>query len=481
MAKIKFGAIVTDMRGKVGSHVFSKNKSGAYARSFKTNVVSNTDSQQVVRQRLAMFSTQWSSLTQSQRDNWNSSVAAFKHTNVFGNVINPSGFDLYVKLNCNLDQIGIAPLTVPPVPGLVQNVSSLSLMSNEDSAVFEVTFDRSAISDDIVLVLNATSSISPGKNYVKNLLRQIHVLTDDNVSPYDAYAAYTAKFGVPQANARVSISMVGVNAITGQKSAPLNATAIVQGLNPATVALLAAMVVQPSTPEIIAINEMIVSLIDTGIFAKLDYLHVYAQETSQAALLNWVAPSDFTGSLVNAPTFTSDRGFAGDGLTSYIDTNFNPSADGVNFTLNKAAHGVYVRTDPGVGAYAEIGAEDAGGDFTSIHVRFSDGNNYVLVNNNAGGNVNFANASALGFFTGRRSASNILASNKNGVQQAANATVSTALPNLNMWVCGVDNNGVLLRPSPRQLALSYAGSSDIDDAVFYSIIQTYMSAVGANV
>ncbi len=70
MAKIKFGAIVTDMRGKVGSQVFSRNKSGAYARSFKVNVLSATPAQITTRNRLAGFSAAWRSLTQEQRDSW---------------------------------------------------------------------------------------------------------------------------------------------------------------------------------------------------------------------------------------------------------------------------------------------------------------------------------------------------------------------------------------------------------------------------
>lgn len=227
MAKIKFGAIVTDMRGKVGSQVFSKNKSGAYVRSQKVNVVSSTADQVTVRNRLVSFSQGWRSLNQSDRDAWNNAVDSFRHTNVFGNVINPSGFDLYVKLNFNLDQVGIAPLTLPPLPGLVQNVSSLAVFSESVSPSIFVAYDNSSLSSDHKLILSATACISTGINYVKNRLRVIRVIDLSEVSPLNVSVEYLAKFISITASTRISVSMIGINTVTGQKSSPLSASCIV--------------------------------------------------------------------------------------------------------------------------------------------------------------------------------------------------------------------------------------------------------------
>jgi hypothetical protein len=40
---------------------------------------------------------------------------------------------------------------------------------------------------------------------------------------------------------------------------------------------------------------------------------------------------------VNSPTWTANQGFTGNGTSSYIDTNFNPATQGVNYTLNDAS------------------------------------------------------------------------------------------------------------------------------------------------
>ncbi len=229
MAKIKFGAIVTDMRGKVGSQVFSKNRSGAYARSFKVNVLSATPAQVTTRNRLAGFSAAWRGLTQGQRDSWNGNVEAFKHTNVFGSIINPSGFDLYVKLNCNLDQVGVAALSTAPLPGVSANVGSVGIVADNVAPNFLVSFDASPVPAGHFLVLSATACISPGINYVKNRLRQIVILPVATASPYNGYADYIAKFLNLIASQRVSVSIVAVNNVTGQKTKPLYATTIVAG------------------------------------------------------------------------------------------------------------------------------------------------------------------------------------------------------------------------------------------------------------
>ena len=230
MAKIKFGAIVTDMRGKVGSQVFSKNRFGAYARGFKVNVISATPAQITARNRLATFSTAWRSLLQSTRDAWNEAVPNFKHTNIFGSIISPSGFDLYVKLNCNLDQIGIARLVNPPSPGLIQNVSNLSIAADQVAGTLTISFDDSLVSADHYFIFSTTNCISPGIKYVKNLLRAIAIVPQGTASPYNAFAEFIAKYGALVASQRISVSCVSVNSITGQKSAPVYATTLVAGL-----------------------------------------------------------------------------------------------------------------------------------------------------------------------------------------------------------------------------------------------------------
>ena len=74
MAKIKFGMMMTDARGKLGGQVFSKNRSGAYVRTKVTPVNPRTAAQPLSRSILGTLSASWSGLTEVQRRSWNAAV-----------------------------------------------------------------------------------------------------------------------------------------------------------------------------------------------------------------------------------------------------------------------------------------------------------------------------------------------------------------------------------------------------------------------
>lgn len=75
-----------------------------------------------------------------------------------------------------------------------------------------------------------------------------------------------------------------------------------------------------------------------SVWADIDVFWIFANDGGQDyARLNHKDPSTFLITLVNSPTFTSNVGFASNGTTSYEDTNWDPSSDGVNFTQDDAS------------------------------------------------------------------------------------------------------------------------------------------------
>jgi hypothetical protein len=97
----------------------------------------------------------------------------------------------------------------------------------------------------------------------------------------------------------------------------------------------------PSAGQQILQNQLVVDLKDAGVWSKLDTFANFATDgDSDFALIDWVRLTDYTA--VNSPTFTTNQGFAGDGTSSYINTNFNPETSGVNYQLNNASRFYYV-------------------------------------------------------------------------------------------------------------------------------------------
>lgn len=225
--KVKYGAIVTEGRGKINGFVASRNKAGAYFRTKVTPSNPDTTYQAAVRSRLASRSQAWKGLTDIQRTAWNSAVGDFTKTDVFGDTQTPSGFNLYVALNNNIINIGESALTTPPVPQSVIAFTSLSVAAANGAQTLTVTF-AAAIAATEKILLFATPAVSPGKSFVKNLYRQIGVLTSTDTSPYDAETEYIAKFGsIGEAGQKIFIKAVPVSVASGQAGSALSASATI--------------------------------------------------------------------------------------------------------------------------------------------------------------------------------------------------------------------------------------------------------------
>ena len=101
----------------------------------------------------------------------------------------------------------------------------------------------------------------------------------------------------------------------------------------------------PSAGQQVKQNILLNTLISSGVWAKLDTLFVLANDGGASfACINWKNPTGTKATLVNSPTFTSNAGFTGNGTSSYIDTNYNPSGS-LNYKLNDASRYIYVKTD----------------------------------------------------------------------------------------------------------------------------------------
>jgi hypothetical protein len=134
----------------------------------------------------------------------------------------------------------------------------------------------------------------------------------------------------------------------------------------------------------VLINNFVVALKRATIWSSLDFLHVYAAADSQAALINWVNPGTFTGTLVNSPTFTTDRGFTVFNPV-YVDTGYDPTVNAINYSQNGACRFARSLTnDPGAGANwyfasQENAGSDTGGDRLLLR-DLGDDTDHVTIN-----------------------------------------------------------------------------------------------------
>jgi hypothetical protein len=114
----------------------------------------------------------------------------------------------------------------------------------------------------------------------------------------------------------------------------------------------------PSAGQQALQNQLVVDLKDAGIWSKLDTFRVYATDGSEDfALIDWKRLIDCTA--VNSPTFTTNSGFEGDGSSSYIDTNFNPTLNAVNASQNDLSIGFWENNITSGSNGVTVGADDS--------------------------------------------------------------------------------------------------------------------------
>jgi hypothetical protein len=103
----------------------------------------------------------------------------------------------------------------------------------------------------------------------------------------------------------------------------------------------------PSAGQQALQNQLVVDLKAAGVWSKLDTFAVFATDgNSDFALIDWIRLTQYTA--VNSPTFTTNVGFSGNGTSAYIDTNYNPNTQGVNYTLNNASRIMHLKSPGGV-------------------------------------------------------------------------------------------------------------------------------------
>ncbi|WP_312619986.1 hypothetical protein [Agrobacterium pusense] len=125
-------------------------------------------------------------------------------------------------------------------------------------------------------------------------------------------------------------------------------------LDPDAAAFVARMTVQPSPARAGLIETLIKTLKSGGVWPKLDILYLTAAHDSQAARLNLLNGSS-TLAPMNSPAFTVDRGYTGDGSSSYLDTGYDTLV-GPQLQRDSCSIGVYTNTDPGAADTREFGS-----------------------------------------------------------------------------------------------------------------------------
>ncbi len=238
-------------------------------------------------------------------------------------------------------------------------------------------------------------------------------------------------------------------------------------------AYFAAMTVPPSPPRKALLDALIVGLKSDGVWARLDWLSLFAAHGAQPARLNAKNPAQ-AFSLVAAPTFTADRGYAGNGSSSYLNSGWNPLSNAVHYAQNACHLGVWVNSNPTNSGWA------AG----SLAARINPNNGATTVSFAAqsGSGSSVASAAALGFTAWDRGGSNAGKVFRGGVEVGSLATVSSAPTASDFFVGAYNNAGtpVYSATNTRIAAVCWgAHLTAAEHLALHGRLAAYLTAIGA--
>lgn len=220
----------------------------------------------------------------------------------------------------------------------------------------------------------------------------------------------------------------------------------------------------------------------TNLSDAFDVLYILANETLEAAVRNLVS-RNYDCTTVNSPTFTAFEGIAGDGLSSFTNTNFNGNG-GVNYTLNNAALGVYSRTNL-TGSYVDIGCRYASTQYANILSRYATGTNTRL-HNSSNTYATHSTSDSLGMCMVTRNGNlptNIYAYKNKNSSTGTGTDNSSNIPNYTFYIGARNAAGTAEYFSARQLSFAFCSKyiSTSERDIIVDTFESYMDNLGKGV
>lgn len=225
MAKLKFGGIVSDVRGSIDSVTYSRSRYGAYARKKVTPVNPNTSKQTFVRALFGAASALFRSLGASTIEAWNIIAPEYSRSNVFGDNLPLSGQTLFTKLKTQLSAAGIATNPSPISPVTIPAIDAFEVVADVSEASMLIK-DTTATNANQVLIVRASAPVSAGRSFFsRSQMRTITVVpVSTAAAETDVLTEYAAVFGnplsAPNVGLKIRFEMVLVDTRNGQSGVP---------------------------------------------------------------------------------------------------------------------------------------------------------------------------------------------------------------------------------------------------------------------
>lgn len=217
MAVIQFGSIVTQGAGAIGGQVIQRGRSSQILKQKGRQSVRRGSVNQPPRTKLAAVASTWRDLSSGDRGTWESTALTITRINRFGIAYVPTGYQLFMELNSNLQNFGSQAIieTAPAAPNY-PSVDNWSVDCDPSVDLFDLFWNQVSGDVDFEMYVSFFPLQSLGAAFVRGSARSAAFSKPVSDGGMSLFTQLVKRFPFLTAgNAQVAMAIDGVQDSTG--------------------------------------------------------------------------------------------------------------------------------------------------------------------------------------------------------------------------------------------------------------------------
>jgi len=202
MASVKYGGIVTGLKGKVGGQVFQGGNGVQVMRNKGNSLGRSSGTRNAATANLVTITTAWRNISDAERRSWYAANTTWPFTDKFGNVYYGNGYQMFVAYNRALLALNVATVNTPAAPSAPGDYGTITAAF--DGSVFTVAWS-STMATGQKLFIFASPALSPGVNDNNKRLTFMPSVPTDLGNSVFISDAWVKAYGAGATGARVIV------------------------------------------------------------------------------------------------------------------------------------------------------------------------------------------------------------------------------------------------------------------------------------
>ena len=209
MAVVKYGLIITDIKGKVGGQVLQGSNNSKILRNThqKRNSTSSLLNQSTAL--LVQVTSQWRNISDANKLLWATGALLWPFTDKFGNTYYASAYQFYTAYNRNRLTINYPVVANPNIVIPAENIAPFTILNCTAVSIRIESTIAPAVAQ--FWLIYASSGLSTGRNDNNANLKLIKAINMQGLTTLEIITFYTAIFGVPVVGSKIVFQIIQCN------------------------------------------------------------------------------------------------------------------------------------------------------------------------------------------------------------------------------------------------------------------------------